>query len=808
MREGFAFIEYPYSKEIVKVPGTLEKALKFYDKYKLSHRRLFYDYCDGRELEDDKAFNPWITFNEKRGYKVKKGISVEETAFKEFAWQTIRIKPSDYIKALFYDGDNNESAFECGFLLKEIQASNERVLFANPSPFLIEKDNCSDFLVCDKYFANAYKSEFPNKNFITYEEIDKLSTEYTIFYNVKELDDIQYIISLCEKGSSELVITVPIGIFNKSRAELLSNFKRTGFRISQLLFLDQNIFDFNPKKRIILYISKGKAEDSVPFYFLCRENDSMLILPEKGITSLRYISTANMTYYNMHKSLDDMDELKRKDRNNPEDYYYSREIKLTYTIVNREKDKSLQVSYSSINKNNQNGRRETIRREKRIKELNDNAINQAVCSIVLEEKFSNAIVKDFKDFYKNHFHELSLKTLWFINRSDLQKYINYDDSFFVRLFNDDEFELKDMSNNELMADNIKTSLYYAQLKDKTVEEQMRNIFQLNILFSYLFQERIFIVNPVRDLYKDLSNRMEEEQYEVRNALTKKHFSIEEQIKLLDSTGKRRLWIDSVEYETIVLMFRLLMPVPVAEMLPLTWKDLEYVEDYGFYRINIYKKISRSGEESMYGENDDWKRFRLIPLFSELAKKLLSYKKKFMIEFSISDEKNLDDYPIFAREYKKNKKNVIPSYDKIYLICKRAIDSINISSLEVLLPGEKEVITDLNKYYSDVFMSNYRHYAIHTCLMTNGEANYLLGVNAANTFSAHYCDYKNDALQFSMFKKIERWGVLLFEDSINTKKKYSQCLECEIESAEDTVLQMRVRNNHGVDISILKTKGEK
>ncbi len=66
----------------------------------------------------------------------------------------------------------NESAFECGFLLKEIQTSNERVLFANPSPFLIEKDNCSDFLVCDKYFANAYKSEFPNKNFITYENLD------------------------------------------------------------------------------------------------------------------------------------------------------------------------------------------------------------------------------------------------------------------------------------------------------------------------------------------------------------------------------------------------------------------------------------------------------------------------------------------------------------------------------------------------------------------------------------------------------------------------------------------------------------
>jgi len=63
MREGFAFIEYPYSKEIVKVPGTLEKALKFYDKYKLSHRRLFYDYCDGRELDDNKALGKSVRPN-------------------------------------------------------------------------------------------------------------------------------------------------------------------------------------------------------------------------------------------------------------------------------------------------------------------------------------------------------------------------------------------------------------------------------------------------------------------------------------------------------------------------------------------------------------------------------------------------------------------------------------------------------------------------------------------------------------------------------------------------------------------------
>jgi hypothetical protein len=45
-------------------------------------------------------------------------------------------------------------------------------------------------------------------------------------------------------------------------------------------------------------------------------------------------------------------------------------------------------------------------------------------------------------------------------------------------------------------------------------------------------------------------------------------------------------------------------------------------------------------------------------------------------------------------------------------------------------------------------------------MTRGEINYLLGITAPDTYSKHYCDYTNDAIQFSITKKIERWVSLL------------------------------------------------
>ena len=70
MKDEFPSIKYPYVKEIVKVPGKLEKAIRFQNDFKLSHRRLFYDYCEGMSVEG-KPYNPWATFNEKIGNKVK-----------------------------------------------------------------------------------------------------------------------------------------------------------------------------------------------------------------------------------------------------------------------------------------------------------------------------------------------------------------------------------------------------------------------------------------------------------------------------------------------------------------------------------------------------------------------------------------------------------------------------------------------------------------------------------------------------------------------------------------------------------------
>ena len=41
-------------------------------------------------------------------------------------------------------------------------------------------------------------------------------------------------------------------------------------------------------------------------------------------------------------------------------------------------------------------------------------------------------------------------------------------------------------------------------------------------------------------------------------------------------------------------------------------------------------------------------------------------------------------------------------------------------------------------------------------MTIGEINYILGVDAPDTFSRHYCDYSNDYIQIGIIQKLKRW----------------------------------------------------
>ena len=99
------------------------------------------------------------------------------------------------------------------------------------------------------------------------------------------------------------------------------------------------------------------------------------------------------------------------------------------------------------------------------------------------------------------------------------------------------------------------------------------------------------------------------------------------------------------------------------------------------------------------------------------------------------------------------------YDAAIRVCRSLIEKANIPTQELVLPGDgdKEIVVDMNKYQGDIFYSNFKHRANHTCSFNRGELSYVVGNKAPDTFSQHYCDYTNDLVQYGMVQKLNRWS---------------------------------------------------
>lgn len=140
--------------------------------------------------------------------------------------------------------------------------------------------------------------------------------------------------------------------------------------------------------------------------------------------------------------------------------------------------------------------------------------------------------------------------------------------------------------------------------------------------------------------------------------------------------------------------------------------------------------------------------------------MLNERREYLRAKTGKTNAELDKYPIITNG---DEQGSVMEYCKISTasaVCKKLIEIADIPELLLTLPDlENDLVTDINKYYGDIFFMNFKYRANHLSGMTRGEINYILGVSPPDTFSQHYCDYSNDFVQFGMVKKLERWTSL-------------------------------------------------
>ncbi len=351
---------------------------------------------------------------------------------------------------------------------------------------------------------------------------------------------------------------------------------------------------------------------------------------------------------------------------------------------------------------------------------------------------------------------LSLKMLWYLYPCLQDIYSDNDYAIF-----------SDMVHTELgmlKLDRETTEKHYVDGMNKAYPDASAK--DLRLMWMLLSQAVDFAVtrghceNNVLNEVVDSVNRGRDLFAEVRDALTKKSFTLTEMKKLYDALQNKIVNEDKPEY--IGVLIRLLTGLESNIVCGLKWDDLVFMRSFDFYQLWIRRQVTNDGSTYVgFTHKEDYRRFPCPPI---LVNYLNAHKKRIKHEYPAVSQRDFSNLPIVSTreklEYPETRYSVF-SPRKLERISKEIVGYAEIQNNVIMVPdsklGTKE--TNLAHYQGDIFRSNFRFYALEIAKMTDGELMYLLGNKPNTTFCRYYCDFLNDAAQLTMFVKLKKWDAL-------------------------------------------------
>lgn len=396
----------------------------------------------------------------------------------------------------------------------------------------------------------------------------------------------------------------------------------------------------------------------------------------------------------------------------------------------------------------------------------------------------------------------------------LFSYAFYDDICKEPRFNTEDFftVVKDDSfRNVLIDEDVENNITIAA--EKYIKKRSSiSLYKLERVLNYILRHAyinrviekkiVLHLNNVESIMDDGEKRS---YRRIRKALAEKSLS-------LSSFRELTTWLiekyKKGEYAYLGVLIELFTGLYPSEVCALHWSDYKGIKySNGRHHFEITKKIAETGVELEPIEVEQKQAYRLVPLpriIDELIEtqrnnlvnyKLDKYKKSIrnriknkkyndlvemlFLAFNIStisykDFNNIPDeelHKIFDKRILEETKNypiVCRSCDK-YIedgeefrlpLAQKTLQNYNnkaknngFSKVEnIFLMPESKKINDLNKV--QLFRINFHHQASEQGKLTSGEIAYILGNNAPNPYSGHYCDYSNDMVQKKLAEKLD------------------------------------------------------
>ena len=785
------------------VSSNLVDTIRFYRQHKVSGLRLLANYCQFNKYRTQMGdpINPWLEFQ----YAIKgkqnaaEGISITETAF-DLIDNIKNERPSDVIRAALYPfpklfgkrSDFNvrskyDGKFECSFFLQQFETlarNASQILIVNPGPdFLLawsqkaRKYGCKCCVaVPNIYVASAYRMEFKNLQFCIFSDIANYAKRFDLIAIASPCTEEEFSIGAmlsAGKDNANFIALLPQTFISASKDNICTLLRNQGYLPGKIIAIASNATVTQPRKKMLLFAGRSIDPNApVPVFFTqCDRDGANLIVEKEYIQAMQQQLKKPTTLVKLRKDFEkakiDPDSVKH--RNRPSVYQFSNEISLYYTVHRDRYGVCVGEAYYRGNttpestKNRQVWNSPATQKGLRCKDQ-ESVIGKLEYVPFLDSIYPY-IVGDMLDHYGDGLVDCSLKTIWLCCRSRLLARRDYRDEIARTIL----FSPEKNALSELCPANACDEDYRNAMQSVIPEGSIAVVKywqQLNIIMRAAEESGFIHTNPIPVLLPEISNRASKELRNLRNMLTKKTFTFEEEARILayvreegNSDFGPRKALRFEEDSTLLLgPIHLFTGMSTREACALTWDDFETIPGLKAYRLLVYKFLSDEGTVIYHTDGTACRKIPVAPLLADMLNSRKTYLKA-MCGFT---EAELQHLPIIMPDNKKTlaalSKPSFCKYDAAIRVCRSLIEKADIPTQELVLPGDGEaLVVDMNKYQGDIFYSNFKHRANHTCSFNRGELSYVVGNKAPDTFSQHYCDYTNDLVQYGMVQKLNRWS---------------------------------------------------
>lgn len=775
----------------------------------------------------------------------------------------------DFVRSLFFKRDSERITSEICFTFPLIQQAiikSHSILLVDPNPNLLLKTTQTEtahdsiiFAFSNLTLAQLYKQRFPDFRIAYLAPKDHQQNSSSLLYEQKidhnhsgrelrfesieitELFDSIFLFSfdnapltntlfiLCQKAIVDLHWVCPNSIHDSLSTAEKRSLYADYTDISLQTFPAIKSSD-GPKKVTLFHLSKHSPDKSSSVKInrsfvaslpermpiLCKEPWAVCVPREKFLLENRTIKQFWRKYRNQTE-----DHLPNVPSRITREFRFSQEISLWYSLSNGRGSFYFCAcpSLKQIRKNSfARGKRLSKSIPFRAKSISDaeNTLNTRIFDNLLYDIISKEISKAYRN------QPMSLKSFWYCNLTELRKNPSFNEELSFQLFYS---SLADLTSDKTYSLETYQNIFENDFSEIDAEKKVILWKQLNIILSLASRtQHRFYPNPISEFVQSLVEK-DRGYLQVRQNMAKRSYEVSEEFKILQYAYKN--WTS--DYSLIGATISFFTGINNRDICALNWEDYyNFLDDY--YQFWITKTVNDSNEVIPI-DFQDRNRYRRIPVISVLRDLLNDYRKH--IERSITSN---NASPNDIRSLFKNRPLVCMNDNSFFNRCtptmirnaKHAMEkAAGIEPFEIGITNNgSEKTTDINKYGSDRFRSNFQFRITQTCILSPAETNYILGINPPTTFAKHYCDYTNDFSQLIIANKLERWiaagstdNKVLFRQlpSGSTKSKLKldtsigrSCIQLNLNvpHSRSSDIIVSIDDTHGLDIVAYRSEGVK